>query len=134
MSSKRKREMDSYRKIKALLANESEFSFEVETTVGFEKICSILSERCSIPKERLRVWHRGQEIFDQNAFDKVISNEMILHLTDRGRPTVESDKPIPLPHQRPVVADKFLFIWCLLANVEGETWSFKIILQTNTGS
>ena len=116
--------MSKNRKIKALQANESEFSIEIEATFGLEKLLLILSERCSIPSERIRIWHSGREIFDQNDFDRIKSNEMTLLLSDRGKPAVEADRPIRPAPQRPVVADKFLFIWCLLANIEGENSFF----------
>ena len=116
--------MSKNRKIKALQANESEFSIEIEATFGLEKLLLILSERCSIPSERIRIWHSGREIFDRNDFDRIKSNEMTLLLSDRGKPAVEADRPIRPAPQRPVVADKFLFIWCLLANIEGENSFF----------
>ena len=110
--------MCSVRTIHALQSNENKHVFEVAAHANFETVKTELSNRFNIPATNLKLIHAGHEIFDERDYQRLSGDLLTFHVVDRQRPATPADRPCPKPVTRPLVATKFLYSWCLLANIE----------------
>jgi len=105
-------------KITVRMANEAEYCFDIAESTTFDEFATIVSGKCQMPTDQLRLFCGGKTVENEAGFLKCKNMENPSLLLSRKRRKSEIAQMRPEDEPKTLVGEKFELAWTLMNNCE----------------